>query len=149
MTTFCKACYAVVCKHSSTTYICGVLKGPMEHTKLFPIVNGLQRVVIDVHYYNLLFVSTFDNLLSNKISTSSIPVRPKDLNIVSPSNGPLTFVGMSSKSHFFHLWFVVEFFFWKEKWFIKWKRVQLGGTRRQNLIEKKKQQFKRLNQNHY
>lgn len=103
MTMFYKAGYAAVRKHSSTAYVVFSNRlGPMEPTELFSVASGLMRVVIDVHYYNL-FVSAFDNLTVQQNIDFIHTNRTQDLNTVTTSNGPLTFVGMSSKSHFVHL----------------------------------------------
>lgn len=81
----------------------------MEPTELFPVASGLERVVIDVHYYNL-FVSAFDNLTVQQNIDFIYTNRTTDLNTVTTSNGPLTFVGMWSESHFVYLWFDVGHF---------------------------------------
>ncbi|XP_009373176.2 probable glucan 1,3-beta-glucosidase A [Pyrus x bretschneideri] len=93
VTKFYKAGYAAVRKHSSTAYV--VLSnrlGPMETRELFPLAKDFKRSVIDVHYYNL-FVSTFDNMTVQQNIDFIYTNRSQQLNYVTTSNGPLTFVG--------------------------------------------------------
>lgn len=93
MTKFYKAGYAAVRKHSSTAYVVFSNRlGPMEPRELFPLANGLKGSVIDVHYYNL-FVSAFDNLTVQQNIDFIHTNRSQELNYVTTSNGPLTFVG--------------------------------------------------------
>ncbi|XP_021809704.1 glucan 1,3-beta-glucosidase A-like [Prunus avium] len=93
VTKFYKAGYAAVRKHSSTAYVVFSNRlGPMEPRELFPLANGLKGSVIDVHYYNL-FVSAFDNLTVQQNIDFIHTNRSQELNYVTTSNGPLTFVG--------------------------------------------------------
>ncbi|PRQ21502.1 putative glucan 1,3-beta-glucosidase [Rosa chinensis] len=93
LTTYYKAGYAAVRKHSSTAFVVFSNRlGPREPTELFPVASGLKRVVIDVHYYNL-FESAFDNLTVQQNIDFIYTNRTTDLNTVTTSNGPLTFVG--------------------------------------------------------
>ncbi|VVA13762.1 PREDICTED: glucan 1 3-beta-glucosidase [Prunus dulcis] len=93
VTKFYKAGYAAVRKHSSTAYVVFSNRlGPMESRELFPLANGLKGSVIDVHYYSL-FVSAFDNLTVQQNIDFIHTNRSQELNYVTTSNGPLTFVG--------------------------------------------------------
>ncbi|ONI35051.1 hypothetical protein PRUPE_1G512300 [Prunus persica] len=93
VTKFYKAGYAAVRKHSSTAYVVFSNRlGPMEPRELFPLANGLKGSVIDVHYYSL-FVSAFDNLTVQQNIDFIHTNRSQELNYVTTSNGPLTFVG--------------------------------------------------------
>lgn len=93
VTKFYKAGYAAVRKHSSTAYVVFSNRlGPMEPRELFPLATGLKGSVIDVHYYNL-FVSAFDNLTVQQNIDFIHTNRSQELNYVTTSNGPLTFVG--------------------------------------------------------
>ncbi|XP_004513707.1 probable glucan 1,3-beta-glucosidase A [Cicer arietinum] len=88
-----KACYDVVRGHSTTTYVVMSNRlGPLEPKELFPLANGLMGSVIDVHYYNI-----FDDLFENKTVQQHIDFiynnRSSELNFITTSNGPLTFVG--------------------------------------------------------
>lgn len=90
-----KACYDVVRGHSTTTYVVMSNRlGPLEPKELFPLANGLMGSVIDVHYYNI-----FDDLFENKTVQQHIDFiynnRSSELNFITTSNGPLTFVGKS------------------------------------------------------
>ncbi|KAE9605901.1 putative glucan 1,3-beta-glucosidase [Lupinus albus] len=94
------AAYKVVRKHSSTVYVMFTnrLETPNPR-ELLPIANGLSRCVIDVHYYNL-FESIFENITSVKQNIDYIRInRDSQLNSITTSNGPLTFVGESSNVH--------------------------------------------------
>ncbi|KAL6296944.1 hypothetical protein ACE6H2_005086 [Prunus campanulata] len=93
VTKFYKAGYAAVRKHSSTAYVVFSNRlGPIEPKELFPLANGLKGSVIDLHYYNL-FVSAFDNLTVQQNIDFIHTNRSQELNYVTTSNGPLTFVG--------------------------------------------------------
>ncbi|KAL7176030.1 hypothetical protein ACSBR2_029578 [Camellia fascicularis] len=88
-----KAGYEVVRKHSKTAYVVMSNRlGQADPKEFFPLASCLERTVIDVHYYNL-FSDVFNNMTVqqniNFINTNRIA----DLNLVTTSNGPLTFVG--------------------------------------------------------
>lgn len=93
LTKYYKAGYEAVRKHSSTAFV--VLSnrlGPMEPRELFSVASGMNRVVIDVHYYNL-FVAMFDNMTVQENIDFIRTNRSEVLSYVTQSNGPLTFVG--------------------------------------------------------
>lgn len=88
-----KAGYDAVRKHSSKAYVVMSNRlGPADPTEFFPLVSGLQGSVIDVHYYNL-FSTVFDNLTVQENIDFVNTNRTSQLNNVTTSNGPLTFVG--------------------------------------------------------
>lgn len=66
--------------------------GPSEPKELFPPANGLMRSVIDVHYYNI-FNDLFENMIAQQNIDFIYNNRSSELNFITTSNGPLTFVG--------------------------------------------------------
>lgn len=97
-----KAGYNAVRKHSSTAYVVMSNRlGASDPTELFPLTNGLSRTVIDVHYYNL-FSDLFDNMTVQQNIDFIHTNRTAQLNQVTTSNGPLTFVGKSQYLEIFH-----------------------------------------------
>jgi aryl-phospho-beta-D-glucosidase BglC (GH1 family) len=98
ITKYYKAGYEAVRKRSPKAYVVMSNRlGQSNATELFPLASGLTGSVIDVHYYNL-FWSGFDNLtVQQNIDYININ-RTSELNHVTTSNGPLTFVGMFEKS---------------------------------------------------
>ncbi|RHN56064.1 putative fascin, glycoside hydrolase, catalytic domain-containing protein [Medicago truncatula] len=66
--------------------------GPSEPKELFPLANGLMRSVIDVHYYNI-FNDLFENMIAQQNIVFIYNNRSSELNFITTSNGPLTFVG--------------------------------------------------------
>ncbi|KAJ4965576.1 hypothetical protein NE237_017425 [Protea cynaroides] len=88
-----KAGYEAVRKHSSNAYV--VLSnrlGSSDSKELFSLANGLRDSVIDVHYYNL-FSDTFSNMTVQQNIDFIYTNRSAQLNNITTSNGPLTFVG--------------------------------------------------------
>ncbi|KAJ4966753.1 hypothetical protein NE237_018602 [Protea cynaroides] len=88
-----KAGYKAVRKHTSRAYV--VLSnrlGPADPKELFPLANGLRGSVIDVHYYNL-YSNTFANMNVQQNIDFIYTNRSAQLNYITTSNGPLTFVG--------------------------------------------------------
>ncbi|GAU34391.1 hypothetical protein TSUD_217310 [Trifolium subterraneum] len=95
-----KAGYAAVRKHSDTTYVVMSNRlGPSEPKELFPLANGLMHCVIDVHYYNI-FNDLFENMTAQQNIDFIYNNRSSELNFITTSNGPLTFVG----GGFFGFW---------------------------------------------
>ncbi|GLT93839.1 hypothetical protein SLE2022_116130 [Rubroshorea leprosula] len=93
MTKYYKAGYEAVRKHSSTAYVVMSNRlGPMKPRELFPLASGMSRSVIDVHYYSL-FANVFDNMTVQQNIDFINTNRTAQLNYVTQSNGPLTFVG--------------------------------------------------------
>ncbi|XP_061351145.1 probable glucan 1,3-beta-glucosidase A [Gastrolobium bilobum] len=93
LTKYYKAGYEAVRKHSSTAYV--ILSnrlGPSDPRELFPLADGLKQSVIDVHYYNI-FDDVFENMTVQENIDFIHTNRSSQLNFVTTSNGPLTFVG--------------------------------------------------------
>ncbi|KAJ7965677.1 Glucan 1,3-beta-glucosidase like [Quillaja saponaria] len=94
LTKYYKAGYEAVRKHSSTAYV--VLSnrlGKHEPRELFPLASGLMGSVVDLHYYNLFNSDLFGNLTVQQNIDFIHTNRTSELNFVTTSNGPLTFVG--------------------------------------------------------
>ncbi|KAH9690820.1 Mannan endo-1,4-beta-mannosidase [Citrus sinensis] len=88
-----KAGYDAVRKHSSTAYVVMSNRlGPMDPRELFPLASGLRGSVIDVHYYNL-FSDIFNSMTVQQNIDFVYTNRSAQLNQITTSNGPLTFVG--------------------------------------------------------
>ncbi|EXC06703.1 putative glucan 1,3-beta-glucosidase A [Morus notabilis] len=88
-----KAGYEAVRKHSSTAYVLISNRlGEIDARELFSVATGLTRAVVDVHYYNL-FSDSFNNLTVQENINFIHTNRTHQLNYVTTSNGPLTFVG--------------------------------------------------------
>ena len=66
--------------------------GQVDPKELFPLASGLERTVIDLHYYNL-FSDVFKDMTVQQNINFINTNRTADLNLVTTSNGPLTFVG--------------------------------------------------------
>ncbi|KAL3592346.1 hypothetical protein D5086_010986 [Populus alba] len=93
MTKYYKAGYDAVRKHSSTAYV--VMSNRLssdDPRELFPLASGLTGSVIDVHYYNL-FSDEFNSMSVQQNIDFINTNRSSQLNHVTTSNGPLTFVG--------------------------------------------------------
>ncbi|OMO94235.1 Glycoside hydrolase, family 5 [Corchorus olitorius] len=88
-----KAGYEAVRRHSSTAFVVMSNRlGPMDPRELFPLASAFSRTVIDLHYYNL-FEDKFNNLTVQQNIDFIYNNRSSQLNHVTTSNGPLTFVG--------------------------------------------------------
>lgn len=93
VTEYYKAGYAAVRKHSSTAYVVMSNRlGPSDVTELLPLAGGLERAVIDVHYYNL-----YDDIFQSMTAQQNIDYvynqRKGEVSAVTTANGPLSFVG--------------------------------------------------------
>ena len=86
--------YNAVRKHSSTAYVIMSNRlGPHDPKELFPLASGLKGSVIDIHYYNLFQPEVFDDMTVQQNIDFVYTNRSAQLNEVTTSNGPLTFVG--------------------------------------------------------
>ncbi|KAK9096741.1 hypothetical protein Sjap_022238 [Stephania japonica] len=88
-----KAGYDAVRKHSSTAYV--VMSNRLsasDSRELFPLASGLRGTVIDVHYYNI-FSSIFYTMTVQENIDFIYNNRSAELNSITTSNGPLTFIG--------------------------------------------------------
>ncbi|PPD67764.1 hypothetical protein GOBAR_DD35357 [Gossypium barbadense] len=109
-----KAGYAAVRRHTSTAFVVMSNRlGPMKPSELFPMASGFKRSVIDVHYYNL-FEDMFNNMTVQQNIDFVYNNRSSQLNYVTTSNGPLTFVG---------------------EWVAEWQVVGAGKEDYQRLAE--------------
>ncbi|MBA0745998.1 hypothetical protein Gogos_008550, partial [Gossypium gossypioides] len=109
-----KAGYAAVRRHTSTAFVVMSNRlGPMKPRELFPMASGFKRSVIDVHYYNL-FEDMFNNMTLQQNIDFVYNNRSSQLNYVTTSNGPLTFVG---------------------EWVAEWQVVGAGKEDYQRLAE--------------
>lgn len=91
--TYYKAGYDAVRKYTSTAYV--ILSnrlGPADSRELLSFASGLNRVVIDVHYYSL-YSDFFKSLTVQQHIDYIYNQRSSDLGAVTTSNGPLSFVG--------------------------------------------------------
>ncbi|GMN33683.1 hypothetical protein TIFTF001_004298 [Ficus carica] len=87
-----KAGYDAVRKYTSTAYVILATRISADPKELLSFASGLNRVVIDVHYYNLF--SDWAKTLNAQQNIDFIyNQRTSDLQALTTSNGPLTFVG--------------------------------------------------------
>lgn len=85
--------YDAVRKHSSTAYVVMSNRlGAADPRELFPLASRLIKPVIDVHYYSL-FSDVFNGMSVEDNIQFIRTNRSVQLNHVTTSNGPLTFVG--------------------------------------------------------
>ncbi|KAL5982125.1 hypothetical protein ACLOJK_016194 [Asimina triloba] len=94
LTNYYKAGYSAIRKHSSTAYVImanrqGSEADPKEFLSL---AGGRANTVIDVHYYNM-FSDIFDSMKVQQNIDFVRTNRSTELNVVTTSNGPLSFVG--------------------------------------------------------
>lgn len=85
--------HQVVRKHSSTTFVIMCNRLSADNTELLSLGSSLDRVVIDVHYYNL-YADYFDRMTVQQHIDYVNNNRSAELSTVTTSNGPLTLVGM-------------------------------------------------------
>lgn len=88
-----QAGYDAVRKYTSTAYV--ILSnrlGPADAKELLSFARTLNRVAIDVHYYNL-FSNDFNNMNVQQNIDFVNNQRSSDLGTVTTSDGPLSFVG--------------------------------------------------------
>ncbi|XP_054805540.1 probable glucan 1,3-beta-glucosidase A [Prosopis cineraria] len=84
--------YDAVRKYAKTTHV--IMSNPLDHgsKELLSFAGGFDRVVIDVHYYNLFGVQ-FRNMNVQQNIDYIYNQTASDLNGITTSNGPLSFVG--------------------------------------------------------
>ncbi|AET04533.2 putative glucan 1,3-beta-glucosidase [Medicago truncatula] len=87
-----QAGYDAVRKYTSSAYV--IMSNPLDRDSkvLLPFVRAFDRVVIDVHYYNL-FSDQFSNMNVKQNIDYIKYHRASDLRSLTTSNGPLIFVG--------------------------------------------------------
>ncbi|KAF3682597.1 hypothetical protein FXO38_01214 [Capsicum annuum] len=89
---FYKAGYNAVRKHSPTAYVVMSNRlGPVDPTELLSFASGLKGSVIDVNHYSL-FSDMFNNMSVQQNLDYVNTNRSAQLNTITQSNGPLTFV---------------------------------------------------------
>lgn len=85
--------YDAVRKYTSNAYV--ILSnrlGGADPKELLSFAGGLQRVVIDVHFYNV-FSDWFSRLNAQQNINYIYNQRASELGAITTSNGPLIFVG--------------------------------------------------------
>ncbi|XP_076890777.1 putative glucan 1,3-beta-glucosidase A [Bidens hawaiensis] len=84
--------YKAVRRHSPNAFV--VLSNRLggDSKELFPVASGMTNVVIDVHYYNL-FSDIFDTMNVEQNIEFLKTTRSDELQAITTSDGPLTFVG--------------------------------------------------------
>lgn len=84
--------YDAVRKHTSSAYV--IMSNPLDRDSkvLLPFVRAFDKVVIDVHYYNL-FSDKFSNMNVKQNIDYIKDHRASDLSSLTTSNGPPIFVG--------------------------------------------------------
>ncbi|XP_028755093.1 probable glucan 1,3-beta-glucosidase A [Neltuma alba] len=84
--------YDAVRKYSETTYV--ILGNPVDHDSkaLLSFAGGFNRVVVDVHYYNL-YSDQFINTTAQQNIDYIYNQRASDLSGITTTNGSLSFVG--------------------------------------------------------
>ncbi|GJZ21770.1 probable glucan 1,3-beta-glucosidase A [Tanacetum coccineum] len=87
-----KAGYEVVRKHAPYAFVIFSTRLDGDPKEIFPITTGMKGVVIDVHYYNQ-FSPIFNNMNSQQNIDFIKTNRSSELQAMTTSNGPLTFVG--------------------------------------------------------
>ncbi|KAK9050569.1 hypothetical protein SSX86_030462 [Deinandra increscens subsp. villosa] len=92
LTKYYEAGYKAVRKHAPDAFVVLSNRLSGDSKELFPVATGLTNVVIDVHYYNL-----FSNIFNDMTVEQNIDFvrtnRSNELQAITTSNGPLTFVG--------------------------------------------------------
>src|ERR1051325_2659992 len=83
-----KAGYDAVRKHTSSAYV--IMSNPLDRDSkvLLPFVKAFDKVVIDVHYYNL-FWDKFSNMNVKQNIDYIKYQRASEINSLTTSNGPL------------------------------------------------------------
>ncbi|XP_076940397.1 putative glucan 1,3-beta-glucosidase A [Bidens hawaiensis] len=92
LTKYYEAGYKVVRKHAPNAFVILSNRLSGDSKELFPVASGMTNVVIDVHYYNL-FSSIFDDMTVEQNIDFVQTNRSNELQAITTSNGPLTFVG--------------------------------------------------------
>lgn len=108
-----EAGYAAVRRHSSTAFVVlsNRLGRPMQPRELFHMASRLRGSVIDLHYYNL-YEDMFHNMTVQQNIDFVYHNRSTQLNLVTTSNGPLTFVGKKDQSPAI-AWILIRYCFYE------------------------------------
>ncbi|GJR32773.1 probable glucan 1,3-beta-glucosidase A [Tanacetum coccineum] len=86
--------YKAVRKHAPNAFVILATRLSGDAKEFFPLAKGMQKVVIDVHYYNL-FSDIFNDMTVEQNINFIQTNRSNDLQDITTSDGPLTFVGYS------------------------------------------------------
>lgn len=89
---FYSAGYDAVRKYTTTAYVIFSNRLSADPAELLSFASAFDRVVIDVHYYNL-FTDLFKNMNAQQNVDYIYNQRSSDLSTLNSANGPLTFVG--------------------------------------------------------
>ncbi|KAL4557638.1 hypothetical protein LXL04_035823 [Taraxacum kok-saghyz] len=92
LTKYYDAAYKVVRKHAPSVFVILSNRLGGDAKELFPLASGMKAVVIDVHYYNL-FSDIFNDMTIDQNIDFVHTNRSNELQDITTSNGPLTFVG--------------------------------------------------------
>ncbi|XP_023772625.1 probable glucan 1,3-beta-glucosidase A [Lactuca sativa] len=92
LTKFYNDAYTVVRRHAPNAFVILSNRLSGEPKELFPLASGMKDVVIDVHYYNL-FWDIFNDMTIDQNIDFIKTNRSAELQDITTSNGPLTFVG--------------------------------------------------------
>ncbi|XVF61671.1 hypothetical protein PTKIN_Ptkin08bG0149200 [Pterospermum kingtungense] len=92
LTNYYKAGYDAVRKHTNAYVILSNRLGPVDSKELLSFASGLDRVAIDVHYYNL-YSDSYKNMNVQQNIDFIYNQRASDIGTLTSANGPLVFVG--------------------------------------------------------
>lgn len=92
LTKYYKAGYDAVRKHTNAHVILSNRLGPADPKELLSFASSLDRVVIDVHYYNL-YSDSYKNMNVQQNIDFIYNQRASDIGTLTSANGPLVFVG--------------------------------------------------------
>ncbi|GJZ04505.1 probable glucan 1,3-beta-glucosidase A [Tanacetum coccineum] len=84
--------YKAVRKHAPNAFVILATRLSGDAKELFPLAKGMQKVVLDVHYYNL-FSDIFNDMTVEQNINFIRTNRSNELQDITTSDGPLTFVG--------------------------------------------------------
>lgn len=84
--------YNVVRRHAPNAFVILSNRLSGDAKELLPLARGMKAVVIDVHYYNL-FSDIFNDMTVDQNIDFIKTNRSRELQDITTSNGPLTFVG--------------------------------------------------------
>ncbi|KAJ0732935.1 putative glucan 1,3-beta-glucosidase [Helianthus annuus] len=92
LTKYYEAGYKAVRKHAPNAFVVLSNRLSGDSKELFPVASGMTNVVIDVHYYNL-FSDIFNDMTVEQNIEYVKTNRSDELQAITTSTGPLTFVG--------------------------------------------------------
>nr|KJB18277.1 hypothetical protein B456_003G044000 [Gossypium raimondii] len=92
LTKYYKAAYDAIRKYTNAYVILSARLGPADPKELFSLASTMNRVAIDVHYYNL-FSDSFSGMTVQQNIDFVNNQRASDLGSLTSANGPLVLVG--------------------------------------------------------